>query len=108
MAALPSYIIKVDNNPYSEYGSSIVIMHPKAFKAVTGTIPLNVIYNGTTTICTWYDGTKTIARPQAGEKFDKETGLAMCIAKKLYGSRSKFLKAVEDGYDQNSRLQSQE
>ena len=79
-------------------------MHPSAGKIISNTLPVRVIYNGTTTICVWHDGTKTIARPQNGERFDKETGLAMCIAKKLYGSRSKFLKAVEDGDDQNSRL----
>jgi len=62
--------------------------------------PEHIIYNGTTTICIFGDGTKVISRPQKGEKFDKETGVAMCIAKYIYGSRSKFLKAVEKGHQQ--------
>ena len=59
-----------------------------------------IIYNGTTTVCIFHDNTKVISRPQKGEKFDKETGVAMCIAKYIYGSRSKFLKAVEKGHQQ--------
>ena len=65
--------------------------------------PKQIIYNGITTICIFHDNTKVISRPQKGEKFDKETGVAMCIAKYIYGSRSKFLKAVESGYDQKER-----
>jgi len=63
-------------------------------------IPKSIIFNGTTTICIFGDGTKVISRPQKGEKFDKETGVAMCIAKYIYGSRSKFLKAIEKGHQQ--------
>ena len=64
------------------------------------TMPEQIIFNGTTTICIFHDKTKVISRPQKGEKFDKETGVAMCIAKYIYGSRSKFLKAVEGGHEQ--------
>ena len=41
------------------------------------------------------DGTKVISRPSEDERFDKETGLAMCIAKRVYGGRGQFLQAVE-------------
>lgn len=59
-----------------------------------------IIYNGVTTVCIFHDDTKVISRPQKGENYDKETGVAMCIAKYIYGSRSKFLKAVEKGHQQ--------
>jgi hypothetical protein len=62
--------------------------------------PDHIIFNGVTTICIFHDGTKVISRPQNGEKFDRETGVAMCIAKYVYGSRSKFLRAVESGHEQ--------
>ena len=62
--------------------------------------PVHTIFSGVTTICIFGDGTWVISRPQKGEKFDKETGVAMCIAKYIYGSRSKFLKAVEKGHQQ--------
>lgn len=57
--------------------------------------PVKVIYNGITTIAIFSDGQKIISRPNEGEWFDKETGLAMCIAKRVYGGRGQFLKAVE-------------
>jgi hypothetical protein len=63
-------------------------------------MPEHIIFNGVTTVCSFGDGTKVISRPQKGENFDKETGVAMCIAKYIYGSRSKFLKAVEKGKQQ--------
>jgi hypothetical protein len=62
--------------------------------------PKQIIFNGVTTVCIFGDGTKIIARPQDGERFDKETGVAMCIAKYLFGSRSKFLDAVKRAHDQ--------
>ena len=62
--------------------------------------PEQISFYGTTTVCKFPDGKYTSARPQKGEKFDKETGVAMCIAKYIYGSRSKFLKAVEKGHQQ--------
>jgi hypothetical protein len=66
-------------------------------------IPVQVIYNGITTIAIFKDGTRVISRPQTGEKFDKETGLAMCIAKRVAGGRSAFLRLVEKANDQNKK-----
>jgi len=63
----------------------------------------HIIYNGITTICIFFDDTKVISRPQKGERFDRETGVAMCIAKYIYGSRSKFQRAVESGHEQKER-----
>jgi len=66
-------------------------------------IPVKVIYNGITTIAIFKDGTRVISRPHPGEKFDKETGLAMCIAKRVAGGRSAFLRLVEKANDQNKK-----
>jgi len=57
--------------------------------------PVKVIYNGITTIAIFSDGQKIISRPSEDERFDKETGLAMCIAKRVYGGRGQFLQAVD-------------
>jgi hypothetical protein len=62
--------------------------------------PVKIIFNGVTTICFFGDGTYVSARPQKDEVFCEETGVAMCIAKYIYGSRSKFLKAVDKGKQQ--------
>ena len=46
-----------------------------------------VIFNDPATIVFWSDGTKTVVKCREGETFDKWTGLAMAIAKRVYGSR---------------------
>ena len=66
-------------------------------------VPERVIYNGTTTIAIFPDGKKIKSRPDKGAIFDKETGLAMCIVKHVYGTRAKFLKAIEKANDQNEK-----
>ena len=48
-----------------------------------------VIFSDPCTIVLWNDGTKTIVRC-TDEKFDKEKGLAMCIAKKSLGNKGKY------------------
>lgn len=48
-----------------------------------------VIFNGRATIVIWEDNTKTIVRCMEGVEPDKWTGLAMCIAKRLYGHNFK-------------------
>ena len=60
-----------------------------------------VIFNPPATIVVWNDGTKTIVKAKEKgrkkDKYSKEYGLAMAIAKRYFGNRSRFLKAVEDG-----------
>ena len=48
-----------------------------------------VIFSNPCTIVLWDDGSKTIVRC-TDEKFDKEKGLAMCIAKKALGNKGKY------------------
>lgn len=52
-----------------------------------------IIINPPATIIIWKDGTKTVCK--SNEEFDPEVGVAMCIAKKYFGSRNQFAKAVE-------------
>jgi hypothetical protein len=66
-----------------------------------------VIFNPPATVVMWSDGTKTVVKAKAGvksghnwkekpDKFSEEYGLAMAIAKKYFGTRSGFLKAIKD------------
>lgn len=50
----------------------------------------DVIFNGPATIVMWADGDKTVVKCQEGDTFSKETGLAMAIAKKALGNKSRF------------------
>lgn len=51
-----------------------------------------VIFNNPATIVYWKDGTKTVVKCQDGDVYDKEKGLAMCIAKKFFGNKGNFNK----------------
>jgi hypothetical protein len=65
----------------------------------------NITYNtvkGTTTVV-FDDNTKVMVTTSAGEEFNPEIGLAMCIAKKLYGSRANFKRVVKLAMDKSSR-----
>ena len=50
----------------------------------------NVKFNGPATIVFWADGTKTVVKCQDGDDYSEEIGLAMCIAKKVFGNTSKY------------------
>lgn len=61
-----------------------------------------VIFNNPATIVKWTDGTKTVVKCQPGDDYNKETGLAMCIAKKYLGNKGNFnevFKKYIEGYD---------
>lgn len=47
----------------------------------------HVVFNDPATIVFWKDGTKTVTKCHAGDTFNKETGLAMCIIRKLTGNK---------------------
>ena len=45
----------------------------------------NVLFNPPATIVFWLDGTKTVVKCKEGEEFSKWAGIALCLAKKMYG-----------------------
>ena len=49
------------------------------------------------TICVvWHDGTKTIMKPQDGDDFDIEKGIALCFMKKAFDNRGCYYNAFRD------------
>ena len=50
----------------------------------------NVYFNPPATIVLWDDGTKTVVKCQDSDTYSRETGLALCMAKKAMGNNSKF------------------
>ena len=46
-----------------------------------------VLYNDPVTIVFWSDSTKTVAKCHGGDTYSPETGLTMCIMKKLVGGK---------------------
>lgn len=49
-----------------------------------------VIFNDPATIVFWADGTKTVVKCDEEDIYDEQTGLLMCIAKKVFGNNGKF------------------
>jgi len=58
--------------------------------------PNRIIYSNETTVVFWQDGTKTVVTASEGDYFDKEIGFAMALAKKIFGSRSKYQRYIKD------------
>ena len=57
---------------------------PSAYPGSTFVID-KVIFNPPATIVLWLDGTKTVVKCKDGEEFSEWAGIALCLAKKLYG-----------------------
>lgn len=49
----------------------------------------DVIFNNPATIIKWNDGSKTIVKCAKDETYNKSTGLAMCMLKKMLGNKYK-------------------
>lgn len=45
-----------------------------------------IIYANPATIVLWDDGTKTVSKCAEGDTYSKETGLSICILKKIIGA----------------------
>lgn len=77
---------------FGEWGTT----PPKKLKCLI----TKVIFNKPATIVFWSDGTKTVVKVQGKERFNKEKGLAMAIAKKALGNEGNyyntFTKWLED------------
>lgn len=65
----------------------------KTFKPIGIPKIKNVLFNDPATIVIFEDGSKTISKVEKGDHYDKETGLAICIAKRVLGN-AEYRKAV--------------
>lgn len=60
-----------------------------------------VIFQKPATVVKWDDGDTTVSIA-TNEEFDREKGLAMCVAKKTLGSFTKFYKLLDEANDRPS------
>ena len=70
--------------PSAYPGSSFVLVYQQCKIRPTFVID-KVIFNPPATIVFWLDGTKTVVKCKEGEEFSEWAGIALCLAKKLYG-----------------------
>ena len=99
----------IDTLRYGQYDINEVVKAKEKIKEYEKMQIEDVIFNDPATIVFWRDGSKTVVKAQ-NEPFDKEKGLAMAIAKKVYGNEGnyynefkKFIKddAKEESEDKN-------
>jgi len=64
------------------------------FESITSFIE-KVVFNDPYTIILWKDKSKTIVKVLDGDEFVPETGVAVAICKKLFGSRADFKRFVQ-------------
>lgn len=89
---------EVNKEVYNYWGELFGITPYKPTPKIT-----NVIFNPPATIVFWSDGTKTIAKCEPCDKFDKEKGLMMAILKKEHKAShiidvfDKYIYTKEDG-----------
>ena len=79
MADAYRYIIK-----NLDYDVKIVDEHANSFDIK------KVYFNDPATVVLWKDGTKTVVKCSEEDVYDPQTGLLMCMAKKMYGNNGKF------------------
>lgn len=105
----PVRIHTIDNNPLEGTTLKCAVLDwgqpwPKSnpnIKSSPYTIK-KVIFNDPATIVYWADGTKTVVKAQPEDKYDREKGFAMAIAKKALGNKGNYnetfkkWKAVEE------------
>ena len=68
----------------------------------------DVIFNDPATIVFWNDGSKTVVKCQNGETFDPEKGLAMAIAKKIYGGKHDYYEVFAKHVGRYNKKQKKE
>lgn len=85
-ATMDEIIRNLKNTLNSIYGAkgtrSYVYRHPYAIDRVIFHDPATIVY--------WADGTKTVVKCQDGDAYSKETGLALCFAKKALGNKGSY------------------
>ena len=89
----------IDTLRYAQYDINEVVRAKEKIKEYEKMKIENVIFNDPATIVFWRDGSKTVVKAQ-NEPFNKEKGLAMAIAKKVYGNEgnyyNEFKKFIKD------------
>lgn len=65
-----------------------------------------ILFNDPATIVFWEDGTKTVVKCMAGEKFERYAGFAAAVMKKMFGSTS-AAKSFMNGMDDTTQAKSE-
>lgn len=90
------FIENVSSNINSEidYFLKTIREKAKASHQTNFVPPIDIIVNKPAVIVFFADGTKTIAKCHKKDKFSLETGISICLTKKLLGSNNLYHELV--------------
>lgn len=84
----------VDNARYMTQAKKM-LDDMNAVTAARETSIRKVIFNSPATVVYWSDGTKTVVKCSANDKFDPEKGMAMAIAKRCANNSGSYYKEIQ-------------
>lgn len=78
---------------------SLQIGYYKANQSKQNALPEAVRFHfcGPATVIEWSDGTKTVVKCGEDDIYDAEKGIALCIAKKVFGNTGKYYDVIKKG-----------
>lgn len=97
----------IDTLRYAQHDINEVVRAKEKIKEYEKMKIENVIFNDPATIVFWRDGSKTVVKAQ-NEPFDKEKGLAMAIAKKVYGNEGNYYNEFKKFIKEDAKEESEE
>lgn len=82
---------------YSRYE---LLSHPKP-----NALPeaVRFYFCGPATVIEWSDGTKTVVKCGEDDTYDAEKGIALCIAKKVFGNKGKYYDVIKKGLKEHEK-----
>ena len=88
---------------YNEYDIATVDKGTRSLRAISELKVEKIITNGPATIVFWNDRTKTIVKRDNYDEDDLYDAVANALAKKIFGSTSKFHKTIDKKYRTNEK-----
>lgn len=88
---------------YNEYNIATVDKGTRSLRAISELKVEKIITNGPATIVFWNDRTKTIVKRDNYDEDDLYDAVANALAKKIFGSTSKFHKTIDKKYRTNEK-----
>lgn len=88
---------------YTEYNIGTVDKGTRSLRAITELKVEKIITNGPATIVFWNDRTKTTVKRDIDDEDDLYDAVANALAKKVFGSTSKFHKTIDKKYRTNEK-----
>ena len=97
-AIAPSRIVR-----YTEYNIAMVDKGSRDLRAISELKVNKILSNGPATIVFWNDGTKTVVKREIDDEDDLYDAVANALAKKIFGSTSKFHRIINKKYCTNEK-----